>query len=313
MGEVEKTLRLEKEREILNGKAAPAIKSKIGHILDRMILKTLLPTLHIVGKGKINKHLRSATTAFKVQDTEVNVKDIDKHLIGLKIAHLSDLHLDLKESFPSALERFFKAVKPTLDKCDLIVITGDFQDKYKAPIDKTIQSFKSLLPHIQAPIIGVLGNHDRLELADALEQLPSNNGLRILVNETIKIQRQNGGKFLLQGIDDPHYYKTHNIKDHTIKGHDQKIMGILLAHGPESYIEAQKKGISLHLNGHTHGGQMRLPGIGALAKASKVPNNLLQGLWKYKTLLGHTSPGLGCSGLSIRLLCPPEINILTLN
>jgi predicted MPP superfamily phosphohydrolase len=187
------------------------------------------------------------------------------------------------------------------------VITGDFQDKYLDPTNRTVEGFKKLTEFIEPPIIGTLGNHDRIELAPQLESLPSHNGIRILLNETLKIKTKGGAKLILHGIDDPHYYKTHNIKKL-----NHKELKILLSHSPEVYKEAQTKEMDICLCGHTHAGQLRLPALGAVVKSAKVPKRLLQGTWCYKSLIGHTSPGLGCSGLSIRLLCPPEISILTL-
>jgi predicted MPP superfamily phosphohydrolase len=130
----------------------------------------------------------------------------------------------------------------------------------------------------------------------------------MLVNESIKVQTKKSQKaIIIQGVDDPHFYKTHAIREYP-----KNQPHILLAHSPELYKEAHLSNADLFLSGHTHAGQIRLPALGAVVKAAKVPRRFLQGLWNYKTLLGHTSPGLGCSGLSIRLLCPPEITILTL-
>jgi predicted MPP superfamily phosphohydrolase len=311
MGNREKTIRLEKEATMLSRQIPPTEKGAVSSILDTIAMRSLMPIVYKIGGRKLGSHLRSGFTNFLIKEETLDTNQIDSPLKGLKIAHLSDLHLDLKESFPSALKRFLKESKPKLDQCDLVVITGDFQDKYLAPIDKTLEGFKKILPEISPPILGVLGNHDRLELADALEKLPSNNGIRMLLNESLRLTTSKGKQIIIQGIDDPHYYKTHKIQRHNGQSHSDTLK-ILLAHSPDSYLEAHNKGIQIHLNGHTHGGQMRLPILGAVIKASKVPKRLLQGRWRHKTLIGHTSCGVGCSGLSIRLLCPPEITILTI-
>lgn len=307
MGEDNYALRLHKEKEILTKGIAPAKKGVLKHVLDKLIVKSLLPTLFIISNGKLNKKLRTAYTDFRINTKELSIKTLDPKLKGIKIAHISDLHLDLKESFPSAVQRFLIKSQKEINDCDLIVITGDFQDKYLNSTDKTIEGFKKMVPEMKPPIIGVLGNHDKLKLAHQLEAIPSHGGIRILLNESLQFQTKTGGKITLQGIDDPHYYKTHNIK-----GPSQEALNILLSHSPEIYKDAFYKGINICLSGHTHAGQLRLPLLGAIVKAATVPKKLLQGVWHHKTLLGHTSPGLGCSGLSIRLLCPPEITILNL-
>lgn len=307
MGEKEFKLRIAKEEQMLAQRVPPSKKGIVGRLADKIVINSLLPTLFFLSKGKLNKKMRGAYTDFKLNNRLLKIKDLDPRLSGLKIAHISDLHLDLKESFPTALQRFLIKSKQQLNHCDMIIITGDFQDKYLDPIDKTLEGLKKIIPEIMPPIIGVLGNHDRLELITKLEALPSNNGIKILINESIKVQTKQGGQIVLQGIDDPHYYKTHNIKASNEGG-----LKILLSHSPEIYKEALAKGINLCLSGHTHAGQLRLPWLGAVAKAADVPKRLLQGVWQYKSLQGHTSPGVGCSGLSIRLLCPPEITILEL-
>lgn len=312
MGKKESELRLIKEQKMLQNEIPPAHKNTVNHVIDKVLMANLLPALHMLSKGKFNKMLRRAFTEFRIHRRPIYISDAHQNhpLAGTKIAHISDLHLDLKESFPSALHRFIKASKDTINQCDLVVITGDFQDKYLNPTTKTIDGFKKLLPEINTPIIGVLGNHDRIELAKQLEELPNNCGLKILVNESIKFQTRHGNaELILQGIDDPHYYKTHRIEENKKTNNS---LHVLLSHSPEIYKEAHLKGVDLCLSGHTHAGQVRLPALGAIVKAAKVPKKVLQGLWQYKTLQGHTSPGLGCSGLSIRLLCPPEITILEL-
>lgn len=307
MGQKQYDERRRKEENMLKNSVPPAVKSKISTLFHQIAINHLLPTLYTMGRGEINRIMRAAFTDFKIQEIEIKVKNLNPKLRGLKLAHLSDLHLDLKESFPSALRRFIAKNKSILNNCELVLITGDFQDKYLNPTCKTIEGFSKICPEIQPPIVGVLGNHDRLEIAQQIEAIPSQNGIKILLNESLKIKTANGGSLTIQGIDDPHYYKTHKLE----KNVDQNL-GILLSHSPEVYKEAQKHRFNLCLSGHTHGGQIRLPALGAIVKAAKVPRDLLQGPWQYKDLAGHTSPGLGCSGLSIRLLCPPEISIITL-
>jgi predicted MPP superfamily phosphohydrolase len=88
---------------------------------------------------------------------------------------------------------------------------------------------------------------------------------------------------------------------------------ILLAHAPELFKEADALGIQLNLSGHTHAGQLRLPGIGAIRQNARCPKQFAWGAWQYGRLQGHTSAGVGCSTLPIRFCCPPEIVILELH
>jgi hypothetical protein len=78
------------------------------------------------------------------------------------------------------------------------------------------------------------------------------------------------------------------------------------------FEDAHEHGIHLNLSGHTHGGQLRLPWIGALKQNAHCPKEYAWGTWKYGNLQGYTSCGVGCSTLPIRFNCPPEIVVFEL-
>ena len=87
---------------------------------------------------------------------------------------------------------------------------------------------------------------------------------------------------------------------------------ILLAHAPELFENANELGIQLNLSGHTHGGQLRMPVIGALRQNARCPKEFAWGVWRYGKLQGYTTCGVGSSTLPIRFCCPPEVVIIEL-
>lgn len=87
---------------------------------------------------------------------------------------------------------------------------------------------------------------------------------------------------------------------------------ILLSHSPETWREAAALKFDLLLAGHTHGGQLCLPGGMPLVRNAPVPRRLLAGPWTEGTLTGYTSRGTGACGVAARLFCPPEITLHTL-
>ena len=87
---------------------------------------------------------------------------------------------------------------------------------------------------------------------------------------------------------------------------------ILLSHTPETYREAAAAGFDLMLSGHTHGGQLCLPGGIPIKLEARLPRSMGAGAWRYAEMAGYTSVGAGTSLLPVRLNCPPEITLHTL-
>ncbi len=113
------------------------------------------------------------------------------------------------------------------------------------------------------------------------------------------------------GVDDPHYYETDNLEK-AMTGVSDDTFSILLAHSPEITRQAAYAGVDVYLCGHTHGGQICLPGGQPLIANSRCPHNQCKGAWKYDTMQGYTSRGVGTSSVDVRFNCPPEITIHTL-
>ncbi len=132
-------------------------------------------------------------------------------------------------------------------------------------------------------------------------------GIRMLLNECDPIERDRQ-RIYLAGIDDAHYYRVDNIEKaaSTIPHGD---FSILLSHTPEIYRQAAHAGFSLLLGGHTHGGQICLPGSIPLTLDSTLPRYLGSGAWKYHDMSGYTSVGAGSCVVAVRLNCPPEITL----
>jgi hypothetical protein len=148
-----------------------------------------------------------------------------------------------------------------------------------------------------------LGNHDTIRMVPALEEI----GIRMLLNESEAIER--GGQHIhLVGIDDAHYYRVDNIEK-AASNVPAAEFSILLSHTPEIYRQAAHAGFQLMLSGHTHGGQICLPGAIPIILDSVLPRRMGAGAWTYRGMVGYTSVGVGSSILPVRLNCPPEITL----
>jgi len=217
---------------------------------------------------------------------------------GLAILHLSDLHVEMNEG---ALRRVVDLVDGLA--YDVCVLTGDYRARTFGPLDGTLEGMERLRRHLKDPIYGVLGNHDSIRMVPGLE----NMGIQMLLNESHAIERVDQ-RIHLAGIDDAHYFRVDNIE----KAAGQIPMeefSILLSHTPEIYRQAAHAGFNLMLSGHTHGGQICLPGSIPITLDSRLPRRFGSGAWRYHTMQGYTSVGAGSCIVPVRLNCPPEITL----
>jgi predicted MPP superfamily phosphohydrolase len=304
----ELSARLKKEALIFECGTPPAYPGLVTKLVKNFPPRNWLPQLLYLTSKITSKRARKNATDFQINHKIIHLENLPKSLKGLKILHLSDLHLDLFPSFGESLKRFLSKNQSPLKGIELAMITGDIQERYTEPPNQTVLAFKKIIPQLPLPIVACLGNHDSMLLADQLSQLNHAPGLRILVNQQICFKTQGGHKIMVQGVDDPYYYKTHKFH----KKNNESI-NIVLAHSPQVYKEAAHNGIDLCLSGHTHGGQIKIPALGAIINRAGVPKKYIEGLWHYHSLKGHTSRGVGCSSVPLRINCPPEISIIELN
>ena len=132
-------------------------------------------------------------------------------------------------------------------------------------------------------------------------------GIRILLNECETISRGDETIYLA-GIDDAHYYRVDNIEK-AASEIPRDGFSILLSHTPEVYRQAAHAGFDLFLSGHTHGGQICLPGSIPITLSSVLPRHMGSGPWHYGDMIGYTSVGVGCAAVPVRLNCLPEVTL----
>jgi uncharacterized protein len=186
---------------------------------------------------------------------------------------------------------------------DMCVLTGDYRGATFGPFDATLEGLARVRAHLSAPVYGVLGNHDSIRMVPALEEM----GIRILLNECESISRGEEAIYLA-GIDDAHYYRVDNIEKAGAEIPDDAF-SILLSHTPEVYRQASHAGFDLFLSGHTHGGQICLPGSIPITLSSVLPRHMGSGPWHYGEMVGYTSVGVGCAVVPVRINCFPEITL----
>ncbi len=234
----------------------------------------------------------------QVRRHDIVMPELPAAFDGFTILQISDLHVDMNEGAMRRLD----ALLPDL-RYDLCVLTGDYRGKTFGPYDATIEGMARMRAHIAGPVYAVLGNHDTIRMVPALEAM----GIRMLLNETLPLVR-GAQRLHLAGIDDAHYYRVDNIEKAASPIPDGEF-SILLSHTPEIYRQAAHAGFDLMLSGHTHGGQICLPGAIPITLDATLPRRMGSGAWRYRRMVGYTSVGVGSCIVAVRINCPPEITL----
>lgn len=242
---------------------------------------------------------RGLENALAIRETEITLSfpDLPAAFDGFEILQMTDLHVDaLPGAFQAALD--LAAARPA----DLCVLTGDYRFRVSGPFEQILPAFDALVRRVEARhgVLAILGNHDGADMVEPLESL----GIRVLINETATIRR--GGSALhLTGTDDVHYYYTDNSRQALAGSPDG--FKLALIHSAELADAAADNGYQLYLAGHTHGGQICLPGGRPILTHLSRFSGYASGLWRHGDMMGYTSTGVGISGLPVRFNTRGEI------
>ena len=247
--------------------------------------------------GLYERAQRNART-IRIVHNPLVVPGLPKAFEGLRILHLSDLHTDLDLRITHAIA---ERVRET--DYDLCVLTGDYRALTYGPYEPALEGLRAIRLFLTGSIYAILGNHDTIRLVPGIEAM----GVRVLLNESVMLERD-GAVLYLAGIDDAHYYQVHNIQ-RSAAAIPPAACSLLLSHTPEVYRHAAHAGFRAMLCGHTHGGQICLPGGYAITWDARCPRRLAGGPWTYAGMSGYTSVGAGSCMVNARINCPPEITV----
>ena len=233
-----------------------------------------------------------------VKRNDMRFKTLPPLFEGFTILHISDLHVDMNEV---AMNRLIELAGSM--QYDVCVLTGDYRGRTFGPFQPALDGVARVGTHLKQPIYAVLGNHDTIQMVPGLEAM----GIRVLLNECETIVRKDQ-RIYLAGIDDAHFFRVDNIEKAALSI-PRGEFSILLSHTPEVYRQAAHANFDLMLSGHTHGGQICLPGSIPIKLEAVLPRRTGAGPWQYSDMTGYTSVGAGSSVVPVRLNCPPEITL----
>ena len=245
---------------------------------------------------------RNKALALQLEHNALQLQQLPAELNGYRVLQISDLHFP--EQRDLELEEGIASLAADTAH-DLAVLTGDYRDRSVGPFEGALDAMQALRPHLATQAIVILGNHDSIDMVEPLGDM----GYEVLINRTIRIER-GSASFDVLGVDDPSYYGMHDLEaclKMSFSPHR-----LLLAHSPDLFVAAANAGIDAYLCGHTHGGQLCLPGGYPMYGNTGAPARMVSGAWLEGQMCGYTSRGAGTSIVVARSFCPPELTLHTL-
>jgi uncharacterized protein len=262
-----------------------------------------------------------------VTQSEIRIKDWDPAFDGLRIAVISDIH---GGSNGASAEQIRHAVEvANSQEPDVVVLLGDYVSHYRigtfnrggGPIRMPMREVADNLAGLRAThgVFAVLGNHDGWYGDDDVERELTRIGYRVLKNDIAVVQR-NGKSLRLLGLKDHLQLDSWITFDETVRKvvdtHPKDGQIIALEHSPDilhifNYWKNLNPDLKLMLAGHTHGGQIWLPIIGAPAVPSSYGQKYARGHIEEEGVHMFVTTGLGTSILPLRFMVPPEVAVVT--
>lgn len=219
---------------------------------------------------------------------------------GFRVALLSDLHIDSQLEAEHAQLAIQMAIA---EKPDLIAIPGDFVNKDQHPAYALVTQSLEPLHEAKCPVVATLGNHDYdIKHVSHIADTVRRSAAKLLRNETCEVSG-----VTVAGIDDG-IARRHDTR-FLNEGHYSKSL-LALFHEPD-FVEYVPENVSLQLSGHSHGGQICLPG-GIPLHTPVGSETYYEGFYPQAKVPLYVTRGIGTVGPRWRLFCRPEVSILTL-
>jgi predicted MPP superfamily phosphohydrolase len=263
--------------------------------------------------ARVTYALRVEPTWLELNHLEVPVAGLPEAFAGLRIVQLSDFHCS-RHVTPTYLDEAVELARS--QQGDVTVLTGDFIHKGYRYVDR----IAGILGRLSSPcgVYAVLGNHDYSvrnalgfrryrHLHRAVAEALMAQGIRVLHNETVLLQRGSAGLHLI-GVND--LWSRVCDLERAFAGLCPSLPHIVLAHNPRTVERLDGRRCDLMLSGHTHGGQIHLPGLGRPTLGRKA-KRFAAGMYRYQNTYLYVNKGVGF-GFRLRFGVRPEVAVLTL-
>lgn len=241
-----------------------------------------------------------------VTELELPIAGLAPALDGLRLVHVSDLHVGPLAHRPSLLAALDAAT--ALDP-DLVCVTGDLVDSRFADLEHWMPELDRL--RARHGVFAILGNHDATAGAERVAAaVGRHTGWRLLRDEALAVDLP-GGRLYLAGFEDRPLRHARRLLPSFLAGLPADAPTVLLLHHP-GLFETAAGSVPLVLAGHTHGGQVAVPGLPRLNPARLTMTRFDSGTFALDGSVLHVSRGLGVSGQRLRIAVPCEITVITL-
>lgn len=239
-----------------------------------------------------------------IESVDLEFERLPTAFDGVKIVQFSDLHLgfNTREKVLASLVESISRQSP-----DVICFTGDMVDNSAKPLAQALPYLSSL----QAPMgkYAILGNHDHWGQPGEVIRMLKASGFIVLQNANVILRREDS-MIAIVGLEDSLIGNPNPVK--ALKGVPEGIFSLLLMHEPDYADTAALYPFDIQISGHSHGGQVRLPFVGAIT-TPKGSKRYIQGLYTMGSnrMRLYVNRGIGVTKLPIRFLCRPELTVFT--
>jgi uncharacterized protein len=246
-------------------------------------------------------------TDFGLREVSLAIPGLHPDLEGLRILHLSDIHLG---EFLSAreLERVVDMTNGL--RPHLAIMTGDLISRPGDPMQECVRQLARV--KAEAGMFGCLGNHEMYAFAeDAVQAEAARRGIPFLRLANRQL-RFGSGLLNIGGVD----YQQSNNKKNYLKGAEKLLapgaLNMMLSHSPDVFPKAAAQGWDLTLSGHTHGGQVTIEIVEQNVNVARFFTPYVAGEYHLGNASCYVTRGIGTVGIPARLGVPPEITLLKL-
>lgn len=246
----------------------------------------------------------------EITQVRLTLPRLPRSFSGFRIVQVSDIHMGGWMN-PERLKQVFDTVKKLAP--DLVAITGDFlhTDGNRTISEVEMLALEAQLKDVagQHQTLAILGNRDYWADTQAILTMLERSGVRVLVNTIHKIQK--GEETIhIAGVDD--VIEGQCRLDGVLAELPVRCCAILMAHEPDfADVSAATGRFDLQISGHSHGGQVNLPFIGAPV-LPRMAHNYPRGLYRVGEMYQYTNRGVGMTPPFIRINCRAEITVFTL-
>jgi predicted MPP superfamily phosphohydrolase len=243
----------------------------------------------------------------RVVEREVAIPGLPHALDGYRVAQISDVHCG---SYTPAERVAEWADRVSALEPDLIAVTGDLITSGSAHVDAVARALGRL--RARDGVYACMGNHDYFTDPERLVRALEANGLTVLRNRGVTVEAKDhaGARLHVAGADDTWTGRADVAR--SLADRPAGVPALLLAHDPNLFPDAAARGVELTLSGHTHGGQLAVPGLARRLTLARLITRFPAGLYQAGAATLYVSRGAGTTGPPVRLGARAELTILTL-